>query len=250
MKVLTDHSITNLSNQDIDIRANLTIKTHAVIPGYDRIPADAVQGDRLILPEDLPLSPTKRLIVIVPTGEIPENDLVRRVWQLAKNASLDVLYITRISEVIQTPYHRRRLTNLTAMTSCTDFRARSTVISAKNWVEAVKQILESGDVVVVLSNHMIFDHLLWRRPLGQQLARLIGAPVYMLSGLKVGASQEACRAMKEIQAWAISLALLVAFFGMQVGIERSATKPLSTILVCLSVLAELYLLVKVNQWIG
>ena len=250
MKVFADHSITILSSQDLDTRTSLVIKTHAVIPGYDRIPADAVQGDLLILPENLPLSPTKRLIVIVPTGEIPENDLARRVWQLAKNSSLDVLYLTRTSEQGNTTYHRRRLMNLAVMTSCEEFRVHSTVISANDWVEAVKQIFRHGDVLVVLSNHMILDHLLWRRPVGQQLARLIGAPVYMLSGLKVGISQESRHTIKETLAWAISLALLAAFFVLQVGLVRSAIKPLSTILVCLTVLAELYLLLKVNQWMG
>jgi hypothetical protein len=253
MKVFTKHSTQIPSGQDIsspDAPVNLANKIQAVMPGYARLPADVIREDVFLLPEKLPLAPTRRLVVLVPPGEIAENVLTRRVWQLAKDSGLSVLYLTLSREEDQILYHRRRLTNLIMMTSYGNVRVHSNVSAAKDWLDAVKQILQPGDVLVCLANHQVFHHLVWQRRLGEQLAQALGVPVYMLAGLKIGPPPVLLRMVKEIRAWTISLVLLFAFFSLQVSIIRFTTAPLSTILTCLSVLVELYLLLKVNEWIG
>ena len=248
MKVFTNHSMQIRSGQDPsspDAPINLTNKIQAVIPGYARLPADVIRDDVFLLPKKLPLAPTRRLVVLVPPGEIAEDVLTRRVWQLAKDSGLGVLYLTLSREEDQSLYHRRRLTNLMMMTSYGNVRAHSSVSAAQDWPGAVRQILQTGDVLVCLTNHQVFHHLVWQRSLGEQLAQATGAPVYMLAGLKIGPPAKLLQMIKEIRTWTLSLILLLAFFSLQASIVRFTTAPLSTILLCLSVLVELYLLFKV-----
>jgi hypothetical protein len=54
--------------------------------------------------------------------------------------------------------------------------------------------------------------------------------------------------MRNFLSWVISLSLLAVFFGLQVMVDRSTDKLLSTLLLFLSVLVEVYLLIKVNEW--
>jgi len=250
MKVFTLHSKEFFSNQDNSSKKspiNPTIKIQDVLPGYARLSTDVIREDVILLPERLPLAATRRLVVLVPPGEISENQLARRVWQLAKDSGFSVLYLALSREEDQVPFHRRRLTDLTMMTSFGNIQAHSSISAAKDWHEAVKQILQPGDVLICFTNHQVLDHFVWQRRLGEKLAQAVGIPVYMLAGLTIGPTLELLYKIRELRAWTISLALLMVFFGLQVGIERSTTGPLSTILICLLVLFEAYLILKVNQ---
>lgn len=253
MKVFAMHSIQVFPAQVFlshDAPANLVNQIQVVIPGYEQLPDDVLRDDVFLLPKEASLTPTRRLVVLVPPGEITENILARRVWQLAVGSGLSVLYLTLSQTNDQTPYHRRRLTDLTMMTSNENVQVRSKASTAKNWSEAVNRILKPGDLLVCLANHQVFHHLIWPRRLGEQLAETGNVPVYMLGGLVIGSIPERRYAIKGILAWTASLALIIVFFGLQVGVDHSTVKPISTILDCLSIVVELYLIFKVNEWIG
>ena len=228
---------------------DLAAQIQAVVPGYGQLPVRVIAEDVLLIQDKLPLKPTKRLVVLVPSGEVDETTLARRVWQLATSSSFSVLYLALSPDVTQIAYQRRRLASLAALTSGENVQAHASVSAEKNWRLALEQILQSGDLLVCLTSHQVSEHLFWHRKLGEKLVETVGVPVYLFSGLKIGPAPQERQAIKDVLAWIASLSLLAAFFGIQVSIDRSIAEPLSTILLCLSVVVETYLFLKINEWI-
>ena len=229
---------------------DLVAKTQAVVPGYAQLPASVVDGDTLLFRDKLPLNPTQRLVVLVPPGEVDEIALARHVWQLATCSCLRVLYLALSPDVAQAAYQRRRLAGLAALTSDQNIHAHASVFAEKNWQQALEQIWQPGDLVVCLANHQVSNHLIWRRNLGDQLFETLGMPVYLLGGCEISPVPLDWQGIKGLFSIMTSLSLVVVFFGVQVIIERSINRPLATILLSLSVLVEIYLLYKNNEWIG
>ena len=221
----------------------------AVLPGITRLPKTALATDTLRVPDLLLLPPTHRLVVLVPTGEIDEYALARRIWQFASCSGLDVLYVSLSPTPDQEFYQRRRLISLAAQSAYPHMRTDISVISEKNWSKALRQTIRSGDLLVCLAE----DHnpgILQRKAMGERLAAGLGVPVYELGDLKVIPAPPSQNWLKNVLAWIASIALMVAFFWLQDGIYRSTDRPQATILLCLSILVEVYGLWKINEWIG
>jgi hypothetical protein len=253
MKALSIHSIlipSDHSRFNKDGPPDLAAQIQAVVPGFARLPASVIDQDVLIIQDKLPLKPTRRLVVLVPPGEVDETALARRVWQLAASSGLDILYLALSWDDAQTPYQRRRLAGMAALTCGQDVRAHACVSAEKDWRQALKRTLQAGDLLVCLASHKVPKYLVWRTPLGKQLARTAGVPVYLFEGFKIGPTLQVRQALREALAWIISIFLMAAFFGVQAGIDRFAAEPLSTIGLFLTVVVEVYLLFKVNEWIG
>lgn len=229
---------------------NLAMPNPAILPGYDQLLANMAEKDVLLIQDRLPLSPIRRLVVLVPRGEIDEPALARRVWEIATGFCAAVLYLALSPNELQSAHQRRRLADLAAGTSGQNVRASSNVSAAQDWHQALERVLKPGDLVVCLANHKISRYFAWRKPLGERLVEWVGMPVFMLSGFKIDRSWQEHQTLKAALSWVGFGVLLAAFFGMQAGISRATSRPLSSILLCLSVMVEVYLLWKINDWIG
>lgn len=232
-----------------DAPAGLEAKIRTTIPGYDLLPAVEIREDVLLFPERPVITSSKRLVVLVPRGDISENALARRIWQLASTSGLGVLYLALSPDHEQIPYYRRRLADLAMMTSNDKLHAYTHVSDERDWFNVVRQILQPGDVLVCMANHMVSQNLVQRYRLGEELVRIGKAPVYMLGGMKIGPTPEWEFAYKEVAAWISSLLVIIAFFVLQASIDHSTSGQLSTILIILSIAAEFVLIFKVNDLI-
>jgi hypothetical protein len=219
------------------------------LPGIAQLPQALLAADILVVPDQVLPFPAQRLIVLIPAGEIDEQALARRVWQLASCCGLSVLYLALSPDQDQVSYQRRRLAHMAAMTAYPHVQADTKVHLYKNWSEALRHFLKPGDLLVCLADD--HPHVFFRRkPLAQQLSANLGVPIYQLGGLQVKPSPLDQYRIKNIFAWIASIALISAFFWLQVGIDRASGNPQSTILLCMSILVELYGLWKINEWIG
>jgi hypothetical protein len=225
------------------------MEIRAIIPGLSELKETAFQDDILIIPDNIPLTPTRRLVVVTPAGEVNENKLARRVWQLAAGSNLDVLYVGQASDDLQITLQRRRLVGLTSKTTNGKVHARLKITTEKNWQKTFTAICEPGDILVFLENHRTRSRILRRKPLGEALAISAPVPVYLMSGLKVGQSPYVRHQEIEILAWIVMLMMLMAFTALQIAIDRSTSGAISTLLLCMSVLFEIYLLWKINEGI-
>lgn len=220
-----------------------------VVPGSSQLSQTALAADTLFVPDQLLSVPTRRLIVLVPSGEIDELTLTRRVWLLATCSGLDILYLALSPDADQVSYQRRRLVGLVALTAYQHVRADMDVYAEKYWSQLLRRTLQPGDLLVCLACDRTpgFFH---RQALGELLATELGVPVYQVGGLQVKSATPSHYWFKNVLACIASIALVVVFFQLQIGIEVLSARPQSTILLCLSVLLELYGLWKINEWIG
>ena len=225
-------------------------RIQAFLPGYLTLSQLDLREDVFIAPDRYPVTSTRRLVVIVPHGEFDANALIRRTWQLAASSGLSVLYLTTRPDDLFQPYQSARLSELASMTSGKEVHARSSVSSKRNWLDALGSVLRPGDLLVSLSGHQRFNPIFLQKEIGAWLARATDRPVYILGGIKVRPSFQYLQKFKTILAWITSLALLATFFLIQITISRLLSGSFSTILLYLTILTEVFLLYKVNEWIN
>jgi len=241
---------------------SLCLPEKAVAPQNGSIGrSSAHQGSRLIVGEaNLVLSaersspnghyaPARRLVVLVPAEEIAVSHLARRVWQLAACSRLRVLYLALSPKDQWVGSQHRRLAELAALTNDKSVQARGKVSEKMDWRQAVENVLEPGDLLVCLAGHQINKRINRSVGLGGLLADALHLPIYLLGDVPLAEKRSNPR-IKEILGWIISIALMAGFFVLQLNIQRTVLKPLATLFLCLSIVLEIYLLAKVNEWIG
>jgi len=227
----------------------LPAQIRAVLTGSSQLPQTALEADTLLVPDQLPPVPTRRLIVLVPAGEIDEHALARRVWQLAACSGLSVLYLALSPDADQVSYQCRRLVNLAALTTYPRVRADTNVHTEKNWSKVLRRTLQPGDLLVCLAEDRT-PGFFQRQALAKWLAMELSVTVYQLGDLQVKPALPSHNWIKDVLAWVTSITLIASFFWLQVGIDRSSAGSQATILLYLSVLIELFSLWKINEWIG
>lgn len=229
-------------------RFSLPAPVTTLMPGICTLPPATLLEDGLCIP-DANVLPARRLIVLVPIEDVDAFHLSRRVWQLAACSGLSVLYLALPLDEHPAVSLHRRLAELAALTSDKSVQARWMVGGAKSWRQALENVLQPGDLLVCLAGQRsagwINRHLL----LGEQMAKLLSLPVYLLGDVPLAVKQPP-EWKKELLGWVTSIALIAGFFVLQVNIDRTALRPVSTLILCLSVVVEIYLLGKVNEWIG
>ena len=219
-----------------------------LLPGYPLGERNPLAGDRLIVPDRIPITPTRRLVVLVPDGEFDEKALAKRIWELASRSDVNVLYLSLLPGPNDLARTRRRLTDLASMTNYGHVKASIKVKVGRNWAQAVAEILAAGDLLVCMAKHRVAYRVLGRKALGELLSSSFDAPVYLLAGSFTGASRERQKLVKEVLAWLLFFSVIAAFAGIQIWIDQEYREPLSTILLCISVVFELSLVLGVNEW--
>lgn len=225
------------------------VQFQALVPGFDRLPVEAISRDMLIFQDPLPLEPVSRLVVILPPGEIDPVGLSRRVWQIADSSGLSVLYLADSAGSAQTPELRRQAANLAAMTTSGNVRAAFKMSSGARLDHSLAAVRTEGDLLVCLAEHHVPQRFARRTALGPQLAALTRAPVYMLGGLEIKMTARPWRLVREILAWTAFIGLAAAFFVLEVRIDRLLADPMATILLCITAGAEFFLVWKINSWL-
>ena len=221
-----------------------------LLPGFPTQEAAEFRDDGFITPHRFPLNPMRRLVVLVPDGSLDENALAHKIWRLASISSLQVLFLGLSSDEESAPYFRRRLALLAAAINQGEVRARANVVVGEDWNRVVKKVLHSGDLLVCIARHMIPYRAIGRRNIGEVLAASFDVPVYLLGGLQVGRSPTQFQLVRSILAWSLSIAVLLAFGGLQIWISQNANPSLSIMLICLSIVTEGITLFKLIEWIG
>jgi hypothetical protein len=253
MKTFAMHPTNSSTGQAVLFQASkagLSPQLLALVPGIGKLTAAALDGDVILIPDHLQVAQIRRLVVLIPPGDIDEQSVARRVYQLASGSRNNVLYLAMDPEGEQSPFQRRQLASLASLTTGKDVYSEVKLCVEKTWFQALEKILAPGDLLVCLADHTVFNYFFLRRKLGERLAGQVTVPVYLVNGLKVGRAPQTQRILIEAEAWISFFVLLGSFFVLQAGIQRSTEKPLTTILLCLSILVEVYFLSKINEWIG
>ena len=178
-----------------------------------------------------------RLIVLVPS-DLDYSSLTRRVWELAIATGKHVQFLGLCQDMAEEPSLRRQLVTISALVGDTRVTAKAKVAIGTNWVDAVKNNYQAGDIIVCFAEQRAG---LFHRPLSQILESNLRAPVYILSGLY---PQSASRSswLSQIIVWAGSLGILAGFFWLQVRVSQLPQDPAQTVLFILSAAVEIWLI--------
>ncbi len=197
----------------------------AILPGRNLQDLPELRLDTLIAPDHLPAGPTRRLVVLIPDGGLDESALARRVWLLASSAALNVLFLGLSPDQGRDADIRRRLALLAAAVHQGDVNARGSVVIGKSWLQAVQEVLTSGDLLVCADGHQIPHRLISHTKLAYELVTVFQVPVYLLGGLPVSRSPELGKRVRSLAAWGVSITILLAFAELQIWLSRNSKCP-------------------------
>jgi len=208
------------------------------------VPPLSLPVNLLFIPEDEPLPPARRLVVLIPDVSTDESELARRIWSLASPRGLEVLYLGLCRDPYGEPRARRRLASLAAMTRDDWAHVETRLALGGDWVRAVQAAYRSGDLVVCHAEQTVSAWRLAHKPLSQVMLSALNSPVYVLSGFYPEKSPEQPNSMARILSWIIPVTIVAGFLWIQVRIEQLPKDWVYTTLLCISVLVE-YILIAI-----
>lgn len=223
-----------------------------VLAGRPRLAAPSAEPSnvaQLLLPASANLPPAQRLVVLVPAGLSDETALAHHIWTLAQPHGLPVLFVGCAPRVEDEPALRRRLILLAALTRDTDSVHTDYRLSiGTDWITPLRALGRPGDLVVCHAEQSA-PWLALGQPLDRVLAGTLGSPVYRLSGYCQPEGSEAGRLARQVVFWIGAIAVVTAFFWLQVNVQRLTRDWMQTAVFGLTVLVEFALLAAWNRWL-
>jgi hypothetical protein len=213
---------------------SLAVVAGQKLPIQARREADSGAIHTIVLEEGTGLRPARRLVVLVPAVDVDEVELARRIWEIAAPPGLAVLYLGLCASTAEEPAMQRRLITLASLTRDVRLPLETRIEFGRDWLRRIKPIHRPGDVIIChAEQHTGLGH----RPLSRAL-RSLGGPVWTLAGFYPSHDTTPHGLLSEVIFWGVSVAILVAFFWLQVRIVRLHDDWAHNLLLYLSVLAE------------
>jgi hypothetical protein len=191
------------------------------------------------------LESARRLIVLVP-ADADYAAVTHRVWKLAQATESQILFLSLCTDEAEESSLRRQLITMSAMIQDGKLCVEARVEIGSNWVNVVRSELHDDDMIVCFAEQRTG---LLHRPLSQILQSSLNNPVYILSVLHPqNPSQLNWRS--QIMAWLGSIDILVGAFLIQIRIVSMPGDWIQTMLLILSVVAEIWLIGIWNSLFG
>jgi len=184
----------------------------------------------------LPASPaTRRLIVLVTGADWDDPELPGRLWNLASSRGSAVLLLGLSPEADREPQARRQLASMAAAIQDARIKAEIQVEAGNDWVGQVRSVWQPGDLVVCTAAG------LRQRSLSQLLTSSLQVPVHVLTDLRA-APDSGPGLLRQIVSWGGALGILGGFLWLQIALSRPPGDAGQSLLLALTVLAEVSLL--------
>jgi hypothetical protein len=179
-----------------------------------------------------------RLFVLVPDCEINLNELAGKISHLAVPERIEVFLLT-VPEHPDNKYTARcSISTLAAAVRMEELPVQIRVDSGGSYLNAVKALIHPGDVLVCYAE-MTSSEVEKNKGFAETLAALTHLPVYTLNGALPRRKTYLSSQWIEVLLIGACLATIIAFFGLQVWIDRNLIGAGKTILELISVLVEI-----------
>jgi hypothetical protein len=216
------------------------------VAGFQAKRASGLQQDYLLVPDSDSHPPLRRLVVVVPPGEFDEQKLGLRVGKLAFPGRLSILFLALATNPEVDCSLRRRLVTLTSLVKDSQIRISAKLTYHENWVQAVEEIRQEGDLLVCLERNQAATLFSPRTELAPYLVSALGIPAYVLTGIHITRGSTQWDKWRDLLVWVASIAVIVLFGLLQAFVERNLQGFVSTIILILSIIPEVLLLLKLN----
>ena len=166
----------------------------------------------------LDLELARRLVVVVHDPEADLTSVTRRVWELAHATGAKVRFLGLCNDEAQEMVLRRTLVTASALMNSGNVSANSEIVVGKDWVSAVRSCLQQSDMLVCCQESGSSSH---QKALIPILRADLGVPLYLLSKTQPRTASRS-EWLPAAAAWIGSLAIIIAFFWLQVKIDQLA----------------------------
>ena len=179
--------------------------------------------------------PVRRLIVLVPESELDLAIAARRIKELAGTFGNNILLLGLSIDAANEPGLRRQLATLSAV-----MRGERISVETKNevgihWLSVVRSEWQSGDAIACFSApYPGFS----RKPLHQILESNLNSTVYVLAGAHQQEGHSASRRAADAAAWIGSIGIILGFLWLQIKIAQFPRDWTHTLLLYISLFAE------------
>ncbi|HEX9674381.1 MAG TPA: hypothetical protein VGA07_00235 [Anaerolineales bacterium] len=178
---------------------------------------------------------TRRLIVLVSEADWDDPELPGRIWTLASSRGSAVSLLGLIPEAAREPQARRQLISMAAAIQDSRIPAGIQVEVGNDWVGQVRSVWQPGDLVVCTAAG------LRQRSLSQLLSSSLQVPVHVLTDLRA-APDSRPGALRQLVSWGGALGIIGGFLWLQIALGQPPRDAGQTLLLALTVLAEVGLL--------
>jgi hypothetical protein len=194
-----------------------------------------------IFTEDEPLPLSKRLVVILPDTNTDLFNLPRRIWHLAAPDCRQVLLMIRPCQVANEFHNQIDLTTLAAMIRDSRVVVQTQLILGQTVEQAARTCARPDDLFVCFAEHQVRGFLK-KRPLAEVLHRATFRPVYTLKGAVSENEEPISARLIDILFLVLCLVSLIAFFAVQVWIDRNFAGTPKGLFHMLAVFIEVWLI--------
>lgn len=199
-----------------------------------------LEGD-LISPAEQ--HPARRLIVLVsPDGDYTA--ATPRIWELANATGSSVQLLGLYRDWSEESALRRTLVTMAALIQDTQVSVEIKVQFGRNWVKAVKDQAQTGDMIVCLAS----QRTNMQGRLSHALESSLKNPIYILQ--ESNWQMPKSKGFSPIITWSGILGILIGFFALQVSVLRLPKDSLQTLLLILLLVPEFWLIWVWNNLTG
>lgn len=176
-----------------------------------------------------------QLIILVPAG-FDCTSVTRRMCKLASETNSYIQLLGLYKNEEEELALRRELAMASALIRDARVYAEVRVEPGTNWVEAVRNIYQPGDMIVCLTDQPTGIR---RKPLSQILESSFKTTIFILSETPM--HKQESRLLSQVIAWSGLAAIIGGFFILQVDITRMPQGGLQTLLLILLLVPEIWL---------
>jgi hypothetical protein len=176
-----------------------------------------------------------QLIILVPASADCAA-VTRRICKLATetNSCIHLLGLYRDEE--EELALRRELAMVSALILDARVYVEVTLERGTDWVQAVRPLYQSGDMIVCLTNQSTGIR---RKPLSQILESSFNTTIYLLSETPM--QKQKSKLLTQVIAWSGLIGIVGGFFILQVDITRMPRDGFQTLLLILLLVPEIWL---------
>jgi len=180
----------------------------------------------------------RRLLVLVPESGIDTALTARKVRELANLLDRRIQFVGLCRDAALEPSVRRQLVTLSAIARDDKISTEIRVELGRSWLAAVKSNWQPGDRIVCFTGQRAG---LTRRELSELLESTLDATVYVLAG-PVQEPKWREGLLSQLVVWSGSIAIIAAFFWLQVKLVQLSQDWGHTWLIYISIFVEVGLI--------
>jgi hypothetical protein len=180
-----------------------------------------------------------RLIVLVPESLVPDMEMMNQIYQMATRERCEVFYLALVDGNSKMLAATRSIATLKALVSGGKLSSASRVVDASHWLETLREIYRSGDMIVCQAEQQVRSGLFRTRPASEVVRAELHAPVSTISGFYHPEDLQVGRWLNRLIYWAGLLAIVGLFFLLEIRLDQGIHGTARSVLLAALLLATL-----------